>query len=108
MGGEHTGRKQVEAAPGALWEQREARYSASGRWVPLPKRCLTPSEQSRGPSRAGKGEARFLGRKEGTHITFIQNLSPDGDYMPVPGLGNAADPDVNLLRAPLVTSELAH
>lgn len=39
---------------------------------------------------------------------FIQNLFPEGIYVPVPVPGDAGDPDGNQLRAPLVISEITH
>lgn len=38
---------------------------------------------------------------------FIQNRFSEGICVPVPVLGNAGDPDVNQLKAPLVISETA-
>lgn len=42
------------------------------------------------------------------NYSSVQNLFPEGIYVPALVLGNAGDPDVNPLRAPLVISEITH
>lgn len=42
------------------------------------------------------------------NYSFIQNLFPEGIYVPVLVLGNAGDPNVNKRRAPLVMGEITH